>query len=83
MKCHYHPRARALSVCSACGVGLCRKCIIEDGDKIFCDSCYADGAQDDDAEDLEHAERHLEDEDYVDLELMDVLDSEDDDRLFP
>jgi hypothetical protein len=82
MKCHYHPRARALSVCSACGVALCRKCMIEDGDKIFCDSCYADGAQDDDVDDLEHAERHLEDEDYVDLELMDVLDSDDDDRLF-
>lgn len=56
--------------------------MIEDGDNIFCESCYADGAQDDDVDDLEHAERHLEDEDYIDLELMDVLDSDDDDRLF-
>lgn len=81
MKCHYHPRARAFAVCAACGVGLCRKCIIEDKDKVYCDSCYANGAQDDD-EDFEHADRDGESEEYIDLELMDVLDADDDDGPF-
>jgi hypothetical protein len=84
MKCHYHPRAKAFAVCSVCGVGLCRKCMIEDGDDIYCYSCYADGANDD-SDDFEHAERRMEseeDEDYIDLELMDVLDTDEDDGLF-
>lgn len=81
MKCHYHPRAKAFAICSACGVGLCRKCMIEDGDKVFCDACYANGAQDD-VDDLESAEEDLESEDYIDLELMDVLDADDDDGVF-
>jgi hypothetical protein len=82
MRCHYHPRAKAIAVCSSCGIGLCRKCMIEDMDKIYCESCYADGRQDDDGDDLDRAERNLEDDDYVDLELMDVLDTDDDDGLF-
>jgi hypothetical protein len=69
MNCHYHPRSKAFTVCSACGISLCRKCMIEDMDKVYCDSCYANGDGDDS-------------EDYVDLELMDVLDTDDDDGLF-
>jgi hypothetical protein len=52
---------------------------MEDRDKIYCDSCYAHGHHDDE---LEHDERHIESEDYIDLELMDVLDADDDDGLF-
>ena len=80
MKCHYHPRANAFTVCSACGVNLCRKCMIEDGDNVFCEACYAQGDHDED-EDLDDDERHLESEDYIDLELMDVLDTDDDDGV--
>ncbi len=79
MKCHYHPRANAVAMCSACGVGLCRRCMIEDGDKVFCESCYSHGLGE---EDLERDEDHIESEDYIDLELMDVLDTDDDDGLF-
>ena len=79
MKCHYHPRANAFTVCSACGVSLCRKCMIEDRDKVYCDSCYAHGHDDDR---LAHDERSGDSEDYIDLELMDVLDTDDDEGLF-
>jgi hypothetical protein len=79
MKCHYHPRANAFTACSACGVSLCRKCMIEDGDNVYCDSCYAHGQDDDD---LEHDERDMDSEDYMDLELIDVLDTDDDDGIF-
>jgi hypothetical protein len=81
MKCHYHPRAKAFTVCSVCGVNLCRKCMIEDMDKVFCDSCYEQDG-DDDGDGLEHDERRIGSEDYIDLELMDVLDTDDDDGLF-
>ncbi|MGD9402578.1 MAG: hypothetical protein PVF95_09965 [bacterium] len=80
MKCHYHPRANAFAVCSACGISLCRKCMIEDGDRIYCESCYAQGHHDD--EDDFDDERQVESEDLIDLELMDVLDTDDDDGLF-
>ena len=80
MKCHYHPRARAFTVCSVCGISLCRKCMIEDRDKVFCDSCYAEDHDDDDR--LGHDGRDVDSEDYIDLELMDVLDTDDDDGLF-
>ena len=78
MKCHYHPRARAFTVCSVCGISLCRKCMIEDRDKAYCDSCYAEDHDDS----IEHDEGHADSEDYIDLELMDVLDTDDDDGLF-
>jgi hypothetical protein len=54
--------------------------MIEDRGRMFCDGCYA--AEDDDQESLVHAEREIESEDYVDIELMDILDSDDDDGLF-
>jgi len=79
MKCHDHPSAEAVTVCSACGVSLCRKCTVEDGGKAYCDSCYTRAHND---ESLEHDERHGDSEDYIDLELMDVLDTDDDEGLF-
>lgn len=78
MKCHYHPRVNAFTVCLVCGVGLCSKCMIEDGGKVYCDSCYAHGQDDSLAQD----ERPGDSEDYIDLELMDVLDTDDDEGLF-
>jgi hypothetical protein len=49
---------------------------------MYCDRCYA-------SEDLEDEDRHAaeaegleESEEYIDLELMDVLDTEDDAGLF-
>lgn len=81
MKCHYHPRAKAFAVCSVCGIGLCRKCMMEDRDRIYCESCYANGHHEDE-DDFEHEERHIESEDLIDLELMDVLDTDDDEGLF-
>jgi hypothetical protein len=74
VKCHYHPRANATTECSICGVALCRRCAIEDRGSVYCDGCYAAG--DDEAKDLTREE--LEHEDYIDLELMDLLDTEDD-----
>ena len=82
MKCHYHPRANASAECSVCGVGLCRRCIIEDRGTLFCDSCYAAGEGEEEAKAAEHEEDELENEDYIDLELMDLLDTEDDEGLF-
>ena len=54
--------------------------MIEDRDKVFCDSCYAEDHDDDDR--LGHDGRDVDSEDYIDLELMDVLDTDDDDGLF-
>jgi hypothetical protein len=54
--------------------------MIEDGDRIYCESCYAQGRHDD--EDDFDDERQVESEDLIDLELMDVLDTDDDDGLF-
>ncbi len=81
MKCHFHPRAKAFTVCSACGISLCRQCMIEDGDKVFCGACHVDGHSDD-GDSPGHDERHVDSEDYIDLELMDVLDTDDDEGLF-
>jgi hypothetical protein len=82
LKCHFHPRAQAVAVCSACGLGLCRRCVIEDRGHIYCDGCYASEDSDDGNEDLVHAGETVESEDYIDLELMDLLDTDEDDGLF-
>jgi hypothetical protein len=81
LKCHYHPRTNATLECSACGVGLCKRCAIEDHGNVYCDSCYAAGESDEETKHLEHAEE-ADHEDYIDLELMDMLDTEDDEGLF-
>ena len=81
MKCHFHPRANAVAMCSVCSVPLCKRCMIYDRGRVFCDGCYAN-EEDDDHESLVHAERESESEDYVDVELMDILDTDDDDGLF-
>ena len=55
--------------------------MIEDNGVVYCDVCYADGI--DPEEELRLAEQEgLESEDYIDLELMDILDTEDDEGLF-
>ena len=79
--CVFHPRSRAVAVCSVCGIGLCKRCAIEDRDRIYCDGCYAASDEHDDRDDLVHAEHTIESEDYVDLELMDLIDSDDDEGL--
>jgi hypothetical protein len=55
--------------------------MIEDMGRVYCDHCYANEDNDRDAQ-LVTAEHELENEDYVDMELMDLLDSDDDDGLF-
>ena len=55
--------------------------MIDDRGRMFCDGCYA-VEDDDDHERLVHAERETESEDYVDIEMMDILDTDDDDGLF-
>ena len=82
MKCHRHPRANAVAECSVCGVCLCKRCSIEDRGAIFCDNCYASGEGDDETKRAEREAEILEDEDYIDLELMDLLDTDDDQGLF-
>ncbi len=81
MKCQYHPRANAVTICSVCSVPLCKRCMIEDMGRVYCDHCYANEDNDGDAQ-LVTAEHELENEDYADMELMDLLDSDDDDGLF-
>jgi hypothetical protein len=82
LKCEYHPRAKAEFVCSVCGIGLCERCAIEDRGRIYCDGCYAsEGLEIDDTRAV-RAEAVEDSEDYIDLELMDILDTEDDDGLF-
>jgi hypothetical protein len=49
---------------------------------MFCDSCYASAEGDEEARTLSHEESEAENEDYIDLELMDLLDTEDDEGLF-
>ncbi len=71
LNCHFHPKAKAVGFCSVCGLPLCKKCIIEDGE-IYCEDCYAT------REEAEEAE----DDAYIDMELMDLLDTEDDEGLF-
>jgi len=82
LRCHYHPSITATAECSVCGVGLCRRCIIQDRGGTYCDSCYASAEGEDENRALDHEEHEAENEDYIDLELMDLLDTEDDDGLF-
>ena len=81
MKCHYHPRANAIAVCSVCGIGLCNRCVIEDRGRFYCDGCYASEEIEDEGGNTTHVEELEESEDYIDLELMDILDTDDDDGL--
>jgi hypothetical protein len=78
LKCEYHPRANATSVCSVCGIPLCKRCAIEDRGQIYCDGCYASEGIGDDEERIVRAGEVEDSEDYIDLELMDILDTEDD-----
>jgi hypothetical protein len=82
LKCQYHPRADATAVCSVCGIGLCNRCLIEDRGRTYCDGCYASEEMEDDGVAAAHAEELEDSEDYIDLELMDILDTEDDGGLF-
>ena len=82
MKCHYHPGSRATAICSTCGLGLCGQCQIEDRGRIYCDNCYASGDTEHGTAEAVHAHETEESEDLIDLELMDMLDTEDDDGLF-
>lgn len=82
LRCHYHPRVTATAECSVCGVGLCSRCIIRDRGGTYCDSCYASAEGEDENRALDHEEHEVDNEDYIDLELMDLLDTEDDDGLF-
>lgn len=82
MKCHFHPRANAIAVCSVCGLSLCKRCLIEDRGRTYCDNCYAAEQDDNENAELVHAEEAAESEDYIDVELMDLLDTHDDDGLF-
>lgn len=78
MKCQYHPRTDAAAVCSVCGISLCSRCVIEERGRNYCDGCYASEQMEDDT----HAQELEDSEEYIDLELMDILDTDDDDGLF-
>lgn len=36
MKCFKHPKAEAVGVCKECGEGICSKCAVEIGKKLYC-----------------------------------------------
>jgi hypothetical protein len=36
MKCYDHPKTDAVGVCSQCGKGICSKCAVEIGGKLYC-----------------------------------------------
>ncbi len=38
MKCYKHPKIDAVGVCSECGKGICEKCAVEIGGKLYCKS---------------------------------------------
>jgi hypothetical protein len=81
LKCHYHPRADATAVCSVCGIALCNRCVIEDRGRVYCDGCYAREELEDRRGDAAETEELEDSEDYIDIELMDILDTDDDDGL--
>jgi hypothetical protein len=56
--------------------------MIDDQGRVFCDNCYASEDADHESTELVHAGETADSEDYVDLELMDLLDTDDDDGLF-
>ena len=55
--------------------------MIEDGGNVYCDGCYASSGVDD-GDDLVRVEQAADSDDYVDIELMDLLDGDDDEGLF-
>ncbi len=71
-----------VEICSACHLSLCKRCQVEDKGHTYCDSCYAAGEAEHESAEAVHAQEVLESEDYIDLELMDLLDTDDDDGLF-
>lgn len=36
MKCYKHPKTSAVGVCHECGKGVCKKCSVEIGGKLYC-----------------------------------------------
>lgn len=36
MKCYTHPKVDAVGVCHECGEGICKKCAVEIGKKLYC-----------------------------------------------
>ena len=36
MKCYKHPKLDAVGVCKECGEGICQKCSVEIGKKLYC-----------------------------------------------
>jgi hypothetical protein len=65
-----------------CGIPLCSNCAIEDRGGSYCDSCYAERDADQDAGDPDRAGEMADSEDYIDLEMMDLMDTDEDDGLF-
>ncbi|MGQ9603388.1 MAG: hypothetical protein ACUVUU_04170 [bacterium] len=80
MRCHYHPKAKAVDYCSICGLPLCRECVVQDDSGVYCEECYAAREH----EEVTHEEIDMVDEDgeYTDFELTDLIDSEDEEQLF-
>ncbi|MEM5804469.1 MAG: hypothetical protein QXU82_01315 [Candidatus Aenigmatarchaeota archaeon] len=38
MKCYKHPKSAAVGVCHECGEGICGKCAVKIGGKLYCKS---------------------------------------------
>ncbi|MFZ3077954.1 MAG: hypothetical protein WA139_05835 [Candidatus Aenigmatarchaeota archaeon] len=38
MKCYKHPKIDAVGVCHECGEGICKKCAVKIGGKLYCKS---------------------------------------------
>jgi len=36
MKCYKHPKIDAIGVCHECGEGICKKCAVKIGGKLYC-----------------------------------------------
>ena len=39
MKCFDHQDADAVMTCSSCGKGLCRDCVVQKNEKVYCRQC--------------------------------------------
>ncbi|MEM5814437.1 MAG: hypothetical protein QXD77_01330, partial [Candidatus Aenigmatarchaeota archaeon] len=39
MKCYKHPKVDAIGVCKECGEGICNKCAVKIGGKLYCKDC--------------------------------------------
>jgi uncharacterized Zn finger protein (UPF0148 family) len=81
VKCRFHPRTKARAICSKCGAGLCGQCLIEDKGHVYCDNCFTSGDRRHGTAEADEAQE-MESEDLIDLELMDMLDTDEDDGLF-